>query len=193
MSDNKSVGGIRNITLVDSADFAKYAAEFRAALATGKYDIEKSYLSDNGAYVLFEKGHIYHTEEIEAAKAMADHGIIVTMGQEGDPAQATAKNLKGNPKFSEGLLSIEKLTYEQSTRQQLNTAAEKSVKTALEHAKAKGSDVAVVYDRGGLFHRNDIRAGIKLYESYKNNRSHLFKSILIIDKNKNVYEWNHTK
>ena len=192
MSDNKSVGGMRNISTVKAANFAQHAADFRAALATGKYDVEKSYLSDTGAYVLFEKGHEYHIEEIEAAKAMADHGIIVTMGVEGDPKRATAVDVNGNHKFSEGVLSVEKLSYEQSTREKLTTTAERSVKKALEHAKSKGSSVAVIYDRGGVFHRDDIRAGIKKYESFKNN-SHRFKAILVIDKNRNVYEWSHTK
>ncbi|MDE7180908.1 MAG: hypothetical protein K2N88_06895 [Muribaculaceae bacterium] len=192
MSDNKSVGGIRTISIVDKGNFAQYAAEFRAALSTGQYDIERSYLSDTGAYVLFEKGHEYHVEEIEAAKAMADHGIIVTMGVEGDPKRATAVDSKGNHKFSEGVLSIENLSYEQSTRETLKTTAERSIKKALEHAKSKESSVAVIYDRGGVFHRNDIKAGIKKYESFKNN-SHRFKAILVIDKNRNVYEWTHTK
>ncbi|MDE5786344.1 MAG: hypothetical protein K2H98_07410 [Duncaniella sp.] len=192
MSDNKSIGGLRVISTVKAGSFAQHAADFRAALATGEYDIHSSYLSDTGAYVLFEKGHEYHTEEIEAAKAMADHGIIVVMGKEGDPARATSIGKDGRPKFSEGTLSIEKLTYEQSTRDTLTTKAERSVKKALEHAKTKGSSVAVIYDRGGVFHRDDIRNGIKQYESFKNN-SHRFKAILVIDKNHNVYEWNHTK
>lgn len=192
MSDNKSIGGMRNISTVEEGNFAQHAADYRAALATGKYDIENSYLSDTGAYVLFEKGHEYHVEEIEAAKAMADHGIIVTMGVEGDPKRATAVDFNGNPKFSEGTLSIERLSYEQSTREELNTTAERSVKKALEHAKTKGSSVAVIYDRGGVFHRDDIRAGIKKYESFKNN-SHRFKAILVIDKDRNVYEWSHSK
>lgn len=183
---------MRNISTVKAENFAQHAADFRAALATGKYDIESSYLSDTGAYVLFEKGHNSHIEEIEAAKAMADNGIIVTMGKEGDPSTATAIDAKGNHKFSEGTLSIEKLSYEQSTREKLTTSAERSVKKALEHAKTKNSSVAVIYDRGGVFHRDDIRAGIKTYESFKNNL-HRFKAILVIDKNRNVYEWNHTK
>lgn len=192
MSDNKSTGGLRAISTIQAGGFAQNAADFRAALATGKYDIENSYLSDSGAYVLFEKNHTYHIEEIEAAKAMAEHGIIVTMGREGNPADATAVNAKGDFKFSEGTLTVERLSYEQSTRESLTTKAERSVKKALEHAKSKGSSVAVIYDRGGVFHRGDIQAGIKSYESFKNN-AHRFKAILVIDKNRNVYEWSHTK
>lgn len=192
MSDNKSVGGLRVISTVNNGSFAQNAANFRSAIATGKYDIEKSYLSDSGAYVLFEKGHEYHPDEIEAAKAMADHGIIVEMGVEGDPARATAVDAKGNYKFSDGTLSIAKLSYEQSTRDSLTTTAERSVKKALEHAKTKGASVAVIYDRGGVFHRSDIQAGIEKYESFKGNE-HRFKAILVVDKKQNVYEWSHSK
>lgn len=186
----KTYGGLRVVSTVQKGSYEQHAAEFRALLATGKYDIDKSYLSDTGAYVLFEKGHEYHTDEIEAAKAMADFGIIVKLEKEGDPARATAIDARGNPQFSEGKLSIEELSYEQSTRESLTTTAERSVKKALEHAKKKGSEVAVIYDKGGVFHRSDIQAGIKSYESFPNN-SHRFKAILVIDKHRNVYEWTH--
>lgn len=192
MSDNKSVGGLRAISTVQEGNLAQNAADFRAALATGKYDIDKSYLDESGAYVLFEKGHTYHIEEIEAAQAMARHGINVIMENEGDPSRATAIDVNNNYKFSEGVLSIERLSYEQSTRENLTTTAERSVKKALEHAKTKGSSVAVIYDRGGVLHRNDIQSGITKYESFKNN-SHRFKAILVIDQHGNVYEWHHTK
>lgn len=192
MSDNKSVGGLRAISTVQAGGIAQNAADFRAALATGKYDIDKSFMSESGAYVLFEKGHEYHIEEIEAAQAMANHGINVIMEKEGDPARATAIDPKGNFKFSEGTISLEKLSYEQSTRTKIETAAETSVKKALEHARTKGASVAVIYDRGGVFHRGDIQAGIKKYEQFKGN-AHRFKAILVIDKDRNVYEWHHTK
>ncbi len=188
----KSCGGIRNVGIVSQSDYATNKAEFERQLASGKYDIENSYLSPTGAYVLYEKGHEYHIEEIEAARAMADKGIIVEMTKEGDPSRATAIDAKGNYKFSEGTISIERLSYEQSTRTTLTQNAERSVKKALEHCRSKGSDIAVIYDRGGVFHRGDIEAGIKKYESFKGN-THRFVSILVIDQNRNVYEWTHTK
>lgn len=192
MSDNKSVGGMRNISTVKAENFAQHAADFRAALATGKYDIESSYLSDTGAYGLFEKGHRYHDEEIEAAKAMADHGIIVRLTSEGGKDNITAKSSKGSNKYGEGKVGIEELTYEQSTREIEPKAgdAHKAVNKALEHAKKKGSDVAVIYDRRGYFHRSDISSGIKEYESHQSNK-HRFKSILVISHERHVFEWSH--
>lgn len=123
---------------------------------------------------------------------MADSGIIVRLEKEGDPSRATAIDAKGNFKFSEGTLSVERLSYEQSTRTSLTTSAERSVKKALEHSKTKGSDVAVIYHKKGVFHRSDIQAGIRSYESFKGN-SHRFKAILVIDQHRNVYEWTHDK
>lgn len=188
----KSYGGIRAVGVVSQGDYASNKADFERLLASGKYDTEKSYLSPTGAYVLFEKDHRYHIEEIEAAKAMADHGIIVKMTSEGGKDNITAKSSKGSNKYSEGKVGIEELTYEQSTRQVEPKAGDayKAVNNALEHAKKKGSDVAVVYDRQGYFHRDDIKAGIAKYESHQSNR-HRFKSILVISKDRNVYEWTH--
>ncbi|MBD5360716.1 MAG: hypothetical protein HDR87_08430 [Bacteroides sp.] len=189
----KTYGGIRHVGVVNQSEYAINKAIFELELASGNYNIEKSYLSPSGAYVLLEKGHQYHEDEMEAAIAMADSGIIVRLEKEGDPSRATRIDEDGNFKFSEGTLSIERLTYEQSTRTSITTTAERSVKKALEHAKDKGSEICVIYDKGGVFHRNDIHAGIQLYESFKNNDSKRFKSILVIDKNHNVHEWTHDK
>ncbi len=73
----KSYGGIRNVGVVSKSDYALNKAEFERQLATGKYDIENSYLSPTGAYVLCKKGHKHNIEKIEAARAIADKGIIV--------------------------------------------------------------------------------------------------------------------
>lgn len=192
MSDNKSYGGFSVISTVQSGSYAEHAAEFRAALATGKYDVEKSYLSDSGAYVLYENGHKFHQDEIDAAKAMADSGIIVNLGTETDTAKATGRTQKGNPKFSEGTITIEKLSYEQSSPSGESKSASHAVHKSLEHAKKKNSSVAVIYDKKGLLHKTDIQSGIKAYESHRTNTKR-FKAILVIDKNGGVHEWTHTK
>lgn len=192
MSDNKSYGGFSVISTVKDGSYAQYAAEFRAALATGKYDVEKSYLSDNGAYVLYENGHKFHKDEIEAAKAMADSGIIVKLGNESDTAKATSRTQKGNPKFSEGTILIDKISYEQSSPSGESKSASHAVHKSLEHAKKKGSSVAVIYDKKGLMHETDVKNGILAYESHRTNTKR-FKAILVIDKNGGVHEWTHTK
>lgn len=188
----KNEGGTRLVSRVDANDYDANEAEFNGALATGKYEVDKCYMSPSGAYVLYEKDHAYHVEEMEAAKALADAGIIVELGKEGDPSLATATDAYGNSKFSEGTLSIEKLTFEQSTRTKPAKDAERAVKKALEHCKEKGSDVAVIYDKAGAFHKADIAKGITKYESFRTN-THRFKAILVIDSKGQVHEWKHDK
>jgi len=167
--------------------------EYARAVASGKYVQENCYLSPSGASILVEKGHNVHIEEIEAAKALADYGYPVILTSENDIRLATNKDRKGNPKFSEGKVSVEMLTFEQSTPSKIaSRGAAISIHKALEHAKAKGASVAVVYDRSRLFHRNDIDNGIKEYESHRTN-THRFKSIIIIDGDGGVHEWTHNK
>ena len=78
MSDNKTYGGITSMKTVDASNYDANAAEFREQLATGKYELDKSFLSPSGAYVLYETGHNHHEAELEAAMALADAGINVT-------------------------------------------------------------------------------------------------------------------
>lgn len=190
-SDNKTFGGFSVISTVSDGSYAQHAADFRTALATGKYDIEKSYLSDSGAYVLFENGHNYQSEEVEAAKAMADSGIIVKLTPENDISFASAVDPRGNPKYTDGKLSVH--TYEQRTPNRINErGADHTVNSALRHAASKNADVAVIYDKSGILHRGDIQNGIKRYESYPNNR-HRFKAIVVVNQQGKVYEWQHTK
>ena len=190
--DNKTYGGFSVVSTVSDGSYAQHAADFRESLATGKYDIENSYLSDSGAYVLFENGHnMYNEDEIVAAKAMADTGIIVELGNEGNPDFATYIDNHGNHHFSEGTLSIEKFTYEQATREKTVSDAVTAVKRGLAHCKDKRSQVAVLYDKKGQYHKTDIQRGIKEYEKY-NSRTHLFKAILVIDKDGGVHEWSHS-
>ncbi len=190
----KTYGGIRNVGVVKISDYAINRAMFDMELASGKYDIEKSYFSDTGAYVLFEKGHRYHADEIDVAIALADNGIIVKMTSEGGATNITALTTKGTNKYSEGKLGIEELTYEQATREKQPEPGDayKAVNNAIEHAKKKGADVAVIYDKHGYFHRGDIQAGITKYESHKSN-THRFKAILVVSQDHHVFEWTHDK
>lgn len=61
-------------------------------------------------------------------------------------------------------------TYEQRTPKPEGVNFVNNVKNAIEHAKTKGADIALIYDRYGSFHRNHIEDGIKEYVN-KNARS----------------------
>ncbi len=188
----KSYGGIRVVGVVTPNGITANWLQFQQLLATGLYDTDRSYFSRSGAYVLYQRGHRFHPEEIEAAEAMADHGINVKLTSEGGHENITATSSKGNNKYSEGRVGLEELTFEQSTPSTPPSPdrAAKAVNKALEHAKKKRSEVAVLYDRNGFFHRTDIDAGIKEYEKHQSNTLR-FKAILVISKDKKVYEWTH--
>ena len=54
----------------------------------------------------------------------------------------------------------------------------------------KNADVALIYDKYGSFHRNNIAEGIKEYES---KNKHRFVAIITVNSKKEVNEWQHDK
>ena len=58
----------------------------------------------------------------------------------------------------------------------------------MEHAKSKGADVAVVYDKHAVYHRQTIEQGIRHYEQHNSYR---LQRIIVISKAGNVYEHVH--
>lgn len=154
-----------------------------------KYDHSKTYKSQSGACVYVEKGHNLSDDEKDVAYVFADEGLDVWLTNEGN-FQLKDKN----GKFVEGLLSGKKISYEQSTptRKGKTCTNEECIKRKLEHAKSKKAEIAVIYDKEGMFSSLDIKNGIVKYESFKNNIRR-FKVILVVDKYKNIWEWHHTK
>lgn len=176
----------------DNSTISEVRREFHEAMETGKYDICLSKLLD-GVPLLCEKGRKTSSEEYEAAEAMARDGISVVLTAEYGARNATGISSKGQLKFPDGRLSRQRLSYEQRTPTKVHDkGAYVTINKALEHAKQKNVDVAVIYDKYGLFHRGDISAGIKTYECFKTN-NHRFKAIIVIDKNGGVHEHGHFK
>lgn len=167
-------------------------SEYVTSLASGGYVEKHSYYSDKtGACVLFMRKHNYKIEEDEVARALADNGFMVVMTPEGVEMYATRKVTKDGKvklKYSEGTIS--KLTYEQSTITDVNVKRERTTAKAIEHAKEKGADISVIYDRKGLLHRKDIQNGIKEYESHVTNL-YRAKVIIVVDKDKKLHFWKH--
>ncbi|MCF0219307.1 MAG: hypothetical protein HUK14_05950 [Muribaculaceae bacterium] len=192
MSDNKTYGGITSMKTVDASNYDANAAEFREQLATGKYELDKSFLSPSGAYVLYETGHNHHEAELEAAMALADAGINVTMTREDKAEFAHFIDANtGSPKFVEGKLATEQLTYEQRSPVKSNPKGGiYTVHSALQHAESKRADIALIYDRNGSLHRSDIGKGISHYNKLRTNR---FKAIFVVDSKGGVHEWFHTR
>lgn len=156
-----------------SVEYNARMAEVQAMLASGLYSsVEMS--KDGGGYVAIEKGKAKHKmEEIEAAHHMADAGYKVVL-----------KDETGFVTTPDGY--VYSYTFEQRTPIKGGRSFEK----ALEHAKKKGSDVAVIYDKHYVYHKADIHRGIKGYESHRGNRLR-FKRIIVISQSGKVYEHCH--
>ena len=158
-------------------------------MSTGFYDKSRSYFSEvGGGSVLFHKGHNVDTYEIEAANIMADNGYSVELTPESGVSYSRVVN--GKLRYVDGKISS--IEYEQATPHPSNTSQDglaKSVNKALEHAKSKNADIAVIYDRFNSYHRGDIDRGIKRFEEL--NPYYRFKAIVTVNTRREVHEWLH--
>jgi len=156
-------------------------------MSTGLYDKEKSYVSGKGTYVAYMKGHTYHEEEVEAAKHLADKGFNVVLTPEGDGFEIYAtKHKNGKYSYSEGTVS--QITFEQRTPRNIETTAENTIRSAIRHANSKHSQIALIYDKNSLFHRNDIESGMKLYQATDKGWKYKVKAVLVVNSKGEVYE-----
>ena len=151
------------------AEVARKVAEMKAS---GNYSVVEK--TTAGGIFAIENGKARHKpDEIEAGRHMAEAGYHVTL-----------KDETGSVKTPDG--HVFSFTYEQRTPAKGGA----SFKKAIEHASDKRAEVAVIYDKNGIYHRKDVENGIKQYEYHKKYR---FKRILVISKSGNVYEHSHTK
>ncbi len=139
---------------------------------------EKSYFSESGGYLIFMIGHLNNQDEIKVGKILADNGYMVVLTPEGGFNFRTGRTRKGQFMYADGL--IRGYIYEQSTPSPMNKESEgliNSVKNALEHAKQKFAQIAVIYDKVGLFNDESIEKGIDLYKTL--NKRKILKIILV--------------
>ena len=181
----KATGSTR-LVQPTTASKAANLADFNAKMATGKYEAGLSSISaSTGAYVAYMKGHEYHIEEMEAAKHLADNGFNVVLTPEGPGYEIYATNIQKG-KFSEGTIS--QITYEQTTPKSIDKAAKITVKNAIVHANKKRSDIALIYDRHSLFHRNNIEDGMRKYQQDNPGWRHKAKVVLVVNSKGEVWE-----
>ena len=174
--------------------------EYNQIVSSSLVDAFLSYFSEQtGAHAIFMKGH-NHTDkiadaeaELEVARAIADNGINITLTPEGDKYTMYATNVKINKdgtkkyKFSEGIMAT--YTFEQKTPTEITTSAAKSVRLAINHANDKHAQIALIYDKHSLFHKEDIEAGMKLYQSkHKVWKTKGVKAVVVINSKKKLYE-----
>lgn len=165
-------------------------SDFNNAMKSGDYDIDLSYLPPIGnGTMLYQRGHNFHIEEVEVGRALANKGYKIILTPEGIEAYATAFTKDGRPKYSEGKISG--ILYDQKTVESNVTNFINNVDNAIKHAHDKGSEIALIYDRYGKMHRNDIENGMSKYKKY--DKTNKIKAVLVVDKNGNLYEHQFDK
>ncbi len=169
---SKESGGVRNVS-AGSVAYDNRLKEITAMRLSGAYSSVEMSPSGTG-WVAIEKSPKRHgSEEIEAAQHLASKGYKVTL-----------KNEAGYVRIEDGRLF--RATFEQRTP---TKGGARVVVKALEHAKSKqGVQVAVIYDRNGLFRRRDIETGIRDYERFNEHR---FERIIVIGKSGRVHVHKH--
>ncbi len=129
---------------------------------------------------------------MEAAKHLSNAGFNVVLTPEGAGFEVYATNIaKGHHKYSEGTVS--QFTFEQRTPASIEKDAETTVRGAIKHANTKKSQIALIYDRYSLFHRNDIEKGMKLYQQSDKAWKKKVKAVLVVNSKGEVWEHQFDK
>jgi len=169
---SKASGGVRNVSS-GSVAYDNRLKEVTAMRLSGAYSSVEMAPGGTG-WVAVEKSPRRHSnEETEAAQILARKGYKVTLTDEA-----------GQIRVEDGRLF--RASFEQRTP---TKGGARVVVKALEHAKYKpGIQVAVIYDRNGLFRRRDIETGIREYERFNKYR---FERIIVIGKSGRVHVHKH--
>ena len=186
----KVSGGTRKVTSTTqgiSDSFNKYQKE----LASGKYDAKLSmFINNTGGYVLYYKGRDHKIDEYEAATIAAMNGYQVELTSE-KGEEFVIVSYGNKKKYPDG--KVASFFYEQKTpvpKSNLQSALDKSIDSAINHAKTKGAPVALIYDKYGIFHRDNIDRGMKQYIKVNKNSAHQsVKWVLVVNNKGKAYEW----
>ena len=196
---SKASGSTRMLT-PKQRQMDKARNEYNEIISRPSVDASLSYFSEQtGARAIFMIGH-NHTStvadseaELEVARAIANSGIDVILTPEGSGYEmyATAVKHKANGlevhKYSEG--KIASYTFEQKTPTEITSSAENSIRLAINHANDKHAQIALIYDKHNLFHRQDIEKGMQLYQSrHKVWKTKGVKAVVVVSSSKKVYE-----
>lgn len=171
----KTAGGVRTYGS-GSATYRKRQAEAAAMLASGRYSSVE--MGKGGGYVAIEKSTARHrTEELEAARILADKGYKVILKNEA--------GLGMGVKTPDGYLF--KASFEQRTPTKDGAS---TVRNALFHARMKNADMALIYSKGGILSRKSVENGIRLFEDASKYR---FRRIIVVADNGHVHRHKHNE
>lgn len=184
----KQHGTTKNVTpntKAIKASSAKYIKE----LESGLYDKELSFFDKStGGYLLYSKNRKMDNMEYNAATYLAIKGYQVKMTPEGSGKYALAI-VKGKSRYGDGFISL--TSYEQRSSTPINDAtARKTVENAINHARKKGANIAVLFDYNKAFKLSDITHGTKHYEdAYRDAKHSSVKTLIVVSGRGNVHEW----
>lgn len=180
----KQSGYTRSIT-PESKYASQSYAHFRQDYA--KRDVVNSWYDPSGGYWIEQAGHKHHDEEIEAANYLASDGYRVIMQPEDSRGVSLRVSTKNDPLYPEGKVS--RAWYEQYTPNSKKANQSDDVVQALTHAHRKGASVAVLYDKYGLLHRDDIDRGIRRYKGMKFRTQRSRLALITINNKGEIHEW----
>ncbi len=176
----KLSGGSRRLK-GGSKEYNRREVTFQQLMNTGKYSY--GYFSQKGGgYVLIEKSSTKHkSEEIEAARLMADKGYKIELIDEAN------KGKRANVKTPDG--KIFDATFEQRTPDGTQNSPD-NIMNALRHGRDKKTDMVVIYQKNGRHSRQAVEQGIRQYESKATYR---FKEIIVITRDGRIHRHKHNK
>ena len=188
---SKASGNTRAVTPTKQA-IAKSRSEYSEEMKKGLYDETLSKFDiESGGYLFYYKGRKFDKDEYDAAMIATNGGYQMIVTPEGG-AEFILSAYKGKNKYGDGKVAM--FSYEQSTPAPKGKSSEeldKAIDGAVNHAKVKGASVALIYDKNGTFHRENVKAGIERYMEFNKKSKHQsVKWVLMIDGiGKKPYEW----
>lgn len=184
----KQHGTTKSVTPTTKAIKASHEKYLRQ-LESGAYDRELSFFDKNtGGYLLYSSQRKMDNMEYNAATFMAMKGMQITMTPEGRDGYALTV-VNGKPKYGDGKVSI--TSYEQRSPKAISEAtARKTVENAINHARKKGAEIAVVFDYSRSFKVQDIKHGAEHYErNHADTKYKSVKTVIVVSGSGNVHEW----
>ena len=174
----KLSGGSRSLT-GGSREYSRREVDFNQLMRSGQYS--SGYFSQKGGgYLLVERSTMSHsTEEIEAARYMADKGYIVTLTDESNKGKDSKVKTPDGRVFD--------ATFEQRTPDGKQNTPE-NIRSALRHGRDKRSDMVVIYQKQGKHSRQAVEQGIKMYEAQSKHR---FQQIIVVTQDGRIHRHKH--
>mgnify|MGYP006872981757 CR=1 FL=1 len=139
---------------------------------------------EHNAFYIEDERRSPDENETLATNYLVQAGISIKMTPEGIVSFATARKPDGTPKYSDGNAAL--YTFEQKTIDVSATNMVANYKNGIKHAVEKNAEIAVIFDRYGLGHREQVETAMREYNPPLWGK--LPKAVIVISKEGGVYE-----